>query len=172
MRFKPGEKGFTLVELLVGLGIAVFVVGAASMTVTNMMRLSPQNNDWAVALRQVQDSGYWICRDIQMSANLTVDDNPATSDFLTIVKPEWDDGTSTLVNRTITYDLVEMPDGLHRLMRTNHTGEQIMIAQFLSIPTTPNYNSDNRTLTFTIEATSGEVTIARQYEAKQRLPAP
>jgi len=172
MKFKPGEKGFTLIELLVGLGIAAFVVGASSMTVITMMRLSPQNNDWAVALRQVQDSGHWICRDVLMSANLTIDDNPATPEFLTIVKPEWDDVSKTVVPITITYELEDTPDGLQRLTRTNDTGDQIMIAQYISIPTTPVYNSDNRTMTFTIEATLGEVTVARQYEAKQRLPAP
>jgi prepilin-type N-terminal cleavage/methylation domain-containing protein len=171
MKFKMGEKGFTLVELLVGLSIAAFVVGAASMTIITMMRLSPQTNNWAIALRQVQNAGYWISHDVQMAEILTVED-PATLKFLTLIVPEWDPVSGAVVDRTLVYEFEDMPGGLQRLMRTNQdTGGQTMIAEYISSAPPPIYNSGNRTLTFTIEATSGNVPVTRDYEAMQRVPA-
>jgi prepilin-type N-terminal cleavage/methylation domain-containing protein len=175
MKPKLGEKGFTLIELLVGLSIAAFVVGAASMTTITMIRLTPQTNNWAIALHQVQNAGHWISHDVQMSENVTVDENPATPEFLTLIVPEWDEVSETVVNRTIIYDFEDMPDGLKKLMRTDQdTGEQILIAEFISY-TEADYSencTDNCTLTFTITATSGDVDVTRDYEAMQRVPTP
>ena len=170
MKFKPGEKGFTLIELLVGLSIAVFVTGAASMTIITMMRLSPQSSDWAVALRQVQDSGYWISRDVMMAENITVGNK--TPEFLTLILPQIDPPDT---DKTVVYQFEDMSGGLKRLMRTDNT-TAFMIAQYISSDnTTATYSqncTDNCTLTFTITATSGDVTVTREYEAAQRVPAP
>jgi prepilin-type N-terminal cleavage/methylation domain-containing protein len=176
MKPKLGEKGFTLIELLVGISIAAFVVGAASMTTITMMRLTPQTNNWAIALHQVQNAGHWISRDIQMSqGDITVGDGNPT--FLTLTLPEWDDNLDEVVNKTVVYEFEDMSGDLKMLMRNNQTdGEQMMIAEYISTnnnDTIATYNSDNLTLTFTITATSGDVPVTRDYEAMQRvLPAP
>jgi prepilin-type N-terminal cleavage/methylation domain-containing protein len=173
MKLKAGEKGFTLIELLVGISILAFVVSAASMTIITMMRLSPQSNNWAIALRQVQNAGYWISRDVQMSENVTVDENPATPEFLTLTVPEWDAGSGAVVDKTIAYQFEDMGDGLQRLMRDD-AGQQIMVAEYISDTDTdyPENCSDNCTLTFTITATYGNVPVTRQYKATQRVPPP
>jgi prepilin-type N-terminal cleavage/methylation domain-containing protein len=162
MNLKTDEKGFTLIELLVVISILVLVVGAASMTVITMMRVTPQNNNWTIALRQVQNAGYWISRDVQMSNNITVGNGNPT--FLTLVLPQVQPP-----NRTIVYQFQNI-SGEQWLFRNESTGGQIAIAQYISIPTSPVYNNDNRTLTFTITATSGNVPVTRQYEAMQRVP--
>ena len=168
MKFKPGEKGFTLIELLVGLAIAAFVVGAASMTIITMMRLSPQTNNWAIALRQVQNAGHWMSRDVIMSQDLTVGTGEPT--LLTLVVPQ-----ILPPDKTIVYEFEDMPNGLKRLMRDDQTsGKEMVIAEYISTDnndTTVSYNSDNRTLTLTITAISGDVPVTRLYEATQRLPA-
>jgi len=172
MKLKTTEKGFTLVELLVALSIAAFVVGAASMTTTTMMRLIPQSNNWAIALRQVQNTGYWISRDIMMSKTILVDPDPGTPTFLTLTVAQ----PSTVLQpspppKTIVYQFEDMSGSLKRLMRDDQGVGQIMIAEYISTPdTSANYNSDNCTLTFTIKATSGNVSVTRQYEATQRVP--
>ena len=174
MKSKMGEKGFTLIELVVGLSIAAFVVGAASMTTITMMRLTPQNTDWAVALRQVQNAGYWISHDVQMSQTTVADTDPGTPTFLTLTVPEWE--TDAVVDKTIVYEFEDMPDGLKRLMRNNQTDvEETMIAESISgdnDDTNASYDDTSGTLTFTITATSGTATVTRQYEAMQRVPAP
>ena len=163
MKLKTGEKGFTLLELLVTIAIAVIVVGAASMTIITIMRLTPRTNNWAIALRQVQNAGYWISRDVQMSEDITVGTG---STFLTLIVPQ-----ISPPPKTIVYQFADMSDNLKRLMRDD-AGQQIMIAEYISSPdTTAIYNSDNRTLIFTITATSGNVPVTRDYEAMQRVPA-
>ncbi|MGB8706821.1 MAG: prepilin-type N-terminal cleavage/methylation domain-containing protein [Dehalococcoidia bacterium] len=171
MKLKTTQKGFTLIELLVGLSIAVFVTGAASMTIITMMRLSPQTNNWAIALRQVQNTGYWISRDVMMSQTIV----PGTgSTFLTLTQPQIQTPAKTVV-----YEFQVQPiSGERWLIRTESIGGSIVgqtaIAQYISEPIQYNYDPDSDqpyTLTFTITATSGNVPVTRQYEATQRVPA-
>jgi prepilin-type N-terminal cleavage/methylation domain-containing protein len=170
MKLKTTEKGFTLIELLVGIAIAVFVVGAASMTVITMMRLTPQTNNWAIALRQVQNTGYWISRDVMMSDTVT----PGTGDtFLTLTQPQ-----ISPPNKTIVYRFEPMSGSLKRLMRDDDQtpGQSIMIAEYISISdsdTTATYDDVTRTLTLKVTAISGNVPpVTRRYEAMQRVPEP
>jgi len=174
MKLKTTEKGFTLIELLVGIAILAVVVGAASMTVITMMRLSPQTNNWAIALRQVQNTGYWISRDVMMSDTVT----PGTGDtFLTLTQPQ-----ISPPNKTIVYQFEPMSGSLKRLMRDD-AGQQIMIAEYIyydplgdpanstRVTTTPQ-KENGWVLTVRIAATHGNTTVTRQYEATQRVPAP
>jgi prepilin-type N-terminal cleavage/methylation domain-containing protein len=86
MKLKGNQKGFTLIEVLVTVGILGAIMGVMSMTVMSIMIIAPRSSNWAIALRQVQNAGYWISRDVLMSENVTVDE-PGV--FLAL---EWDDG--------------------------------------------------------------------------------
>jgi prepilin-type N-terminal cleavage/methylation domain-containing protein len=166
MKLKTGEKGFTLVELLVALSIAAFVTAAASMTIITMMRLTPKTNNWAIALRQVQDAGYWISRDVLMSQTILVDPDPGTPTFLTLTVPQ----PPPALAKTIVYQFQDMSGGLKRLMRTDNT--TIMVAEYISSGnTTATYDDVTLILTLKVTATSGDTTVTRQYEATQRVPA-
>jgi prepilin-type N-terminal cleavage/methylation domain-containing protein len=167
MKLKKGDRGFTLIELLVGLTILALVVGTASMAIITIMRLSPRNTDWAVALRQVQNAGYWISRDVMMSNEITV--GTANPTFLTLMLPQ-----VATDEKTVSYELEDMTGGLKRLMRSDD-GKQIMISEYISVAgedTTADYNSDNRTLKLIITAISGDITVTREYDSSQRVPAP
>jgi prepilin-type N-terminal cleavage/methylation domain-containing protein len=169
MKLKTTEKGFTLLELLVALSIATFVTAAASMTIITMMRLSPQTNNWAIALHQVQNAGYWISRDVQMSQG-TITVGTGTPTFLTLILPQ-----TPTTNKTIVYRLNNMPaGGLKKLIRDD-AGQQIMIAEYISYANAPPpvYDSVKHTysLTVTITATSGDVPVTRDYKAVQRVSA-
>jgi len=168
MKLKTTEKGFTLIELLVGIAILAFVVGAASMTVITMMRLSPQSNNWAIALRQVQNAGYWISRDVQSSN--AVNTSPPSPKFLVFTIPT---GPST--SKQVEYEF-EGSGNLKKLTRKD-TGQTMMVAQYIYYnpgdpdnSTKATYDSTSRKLTFTTAATSGKTTVTRQYEATQRVP--
>jgi prepilin-type N-terminal cleavage/methylation domain-containing protein len=169
MKLKAGEKGFTLLELLVALSIAAFVIAAASMTIITMMRLSPQSNNWAVALRQVQNTGYWISRDVMMSDTVT----PGTGDtFLTLTQPQINNSPP----KNIVYQFANI-DGEQWLVRTESIGGSIVgqtaIAQYISMPdTTATYDDVTRTLTLKVTAISGNVPVTKRYETAQRVPAP
>ena len=132
-------------------------------------------NNWAIALRQVQNTGYWISRDV-LSSQGEIDDNPTPPEFLRLTLPQ----PPPALAKTIVYQFEDM-SGEQWLVRTENIGESIVgqtaIAQYISMPdTTAIYKYDALsqigTLTFTIKATSGNVPVTRQYEAMQRVPAP
>lgn len=168
MKLKKGEKGFTLIELLVSIAIASLVTAAASMTIITMMRLAPKNSDWAIALRQVQNAGYYISRDVLMSEYIEPGDKSPL--FLTLVQPKYyQDETDN-----VTYQFEDIPGGLKRLTRTDNN-TTIMVAEYISVDSTtatysPQPCSENCTLTVTITAVSGDVEVTRIYEAAQRVP--
>jgi len=169
MKLKTNEKGFTLVELLVGLSIAVLVVGAASAAVITMTRLSPQSTEWAVSLRQVQNAGYWISRDIQMSqGDIVVGTGNPT--LLTITQPVTPD-----ITRTIVYQFEDMSGGLKRLMR-NEQGQAGLIAEYIYFDlddpdSSTRVISNQNPVTMQITAGFGEAMVTREYAAMQRVPA-
>ncbi len=167
MKLKTGQKGFTLLELLVGISILAFIVGAISMTVITLMRLSPQSANLAIALRQVQNTGYWISRDVQMSQG-AIEDNPAPPEVISLTLPYESGGT--IANKTVSYQF-ENINGQVWLTRNDSVEGQTAIAQYIS-DTSVAYNPDNNTLDFTIEATYRGVPVSRQYDAMQRVPAP
>jgi hypothetical protein len=139
------------------------------MTIITMMRLSPQTNNWAIALRQVQNAGYWISRDVMMSqGTITVGTGAPT--FLTLTVPQ---DSNPANNKQITYEFPTMYGG-QTLMR-NDSGQQIMIAEYISYANAPPpvYDTVTRTytLTVTITATSGNVPVTKTYEATQRVRA-
>jgi type II secretory pathway component PulJ len=165
MKFKIGEKGLTLLELIIGLGIGAAVVVAASTAIVTMARLSPRNADWDISLSEVQNAGYWISRDVQMSLG-TVTVGTGNPTFLTLILPQ----TNT-DNKTVVYQFQDMSGGLKRLIRNDQTAnQQKIIAEYISVPMSPVYNTDNRTLTFSLTATSGQVPVTKQYKATQRVP--
>ncbi len=160
LKLRKSDKGFTLVELLVGLTIMVIVVGTASAAIITMMRLSPRTNSWAIALRQVQDAGYWISRDVYQSQTITVGTDTT---YLTLLQPQ-----IIPPDRTVVYSWETMPGG-ERLTRSDGTNT-ILIAEYISAHPQPTYDSDNGTLTFDITATYGDISVPMGYSATQRVP--
>ena len=65
------EKGFTLLELVIGSAIMAVVVGAIATTITVLFLNYGQAAGQNSALPQVQNAGFWITRDIQTSRNVT-----------------------------------------------------------------------------------------------------
>ena len=173
------EKGFTLLEMLIVVGILGVIMGVMTMSVAMIMKVSPQNNDWTIALRRVQNAGYWISRDVQMAQ--TIDPNPTAPNFLILTLPVMDIDTQTIINKTFIYKLEDMNGGMKKLTRTDQdTGQQITIAEYIyyAPDTDPqnstmviNYDAQSRVLTVRITASSGTKRASRNYEAAQRVPA-
>jgi len=176
---KSYEKGFTLIELVVGIAIAGAIMGVMSMSVIMMMKVSQQNSDQALALQQVQDAGYWVSRDIVQAQ--VIDEAPASPELLVLQWVEINDaGISE--NCTVTYQLDDMADGTKKLTRKLEVDgalqAQILVAEYLyyepvSDPDTSTIVLDypSPLLKFRITAMLGTATVSRQYEATQRVPA-
>ncbi len=169
MKLLKSERGFSLLELLIALGIISIIGGAMAMTTATIVRLTPQSNDQVIALRQAQNAGYWITRDVQ--AAQTVDINPATGEFLKL--------TFTVVgsdNSIITYRLEDMAGGKKKLVRISQ-GMPMLVAEYIYYDPAANPDTSTRILeyenykiSFQITATTGDATVIKKYQASQRVP--
>lgn len=183
------QKGFTLVELLVAMGILGAIMATLSMSVITVRSVSPWSQDWSVALERTQNAGYWISRDVQMARDITVDTDPATELFLTLTIPEWD-GVA-VVDRTVTYLLRDMSGGMKKLLRSYQSGQPILISDYIYYNPADlnhstwvlNYQTADedlpyyRVLTFRIAVKIDATTLyekvveyTKEYEAQQRVP--
>jgi prepilin-type N-terminal cleavage/methylation domain-containing protein len=68
---RKGQRGFTLIEMLVVTAIVGAVVVAVGMTTTTLLLNYKQPSTLETLLHQVQNAGYQMPRDIQMSSNVT-----------------------------------------------------------------------------------------------------
>ena len=61
------QRGFTLIELMVAIGITSLIIGGIVTTIFQVFNVSTLSNNHMLALRQVQNAGYWISHDAQMA---------------------------------------------------------------------------------------------------------
>lgn len=169
MKLLRSEKGFSLLEMLIVLGIMGAIGGAMAMTTATIVKITPQSNDQVIALRQVQNGGYWITRDVQTAQ--TVDINPATGEFLKLMLTVVGSDDST-----VTYQLEDMAGGMKKLVRTSQ-GVPMLVAEYIYYDPVGNPDTStnildyqNNKLSLRITAKSGDTSVIRKYQATQRVP--
>ena len=171
MKLLRNERGFGLLEMLIVLGIMGLIGGAMAVTTATIVKITPRSNEQVVILRQAQNAGYWISRDVQMAQ--TVDINPATGEFLKL--------TFTVIESddiTVTYQLEDMDGGMNKLVRTSQSTPMLVAEYIYYDPVGDPDNStkilsyEGYTLSFQINASSssGDDTVVEKYEATQRVP--
>jgi len=172
---KPGEKGYTLIELMVAITIIVLASGAAAAAIFQIFRGIERNNDYMTAVRQVQNAGYWISRDAQMALSVNTTDNMTLPDFLGLNWTEWDaEGEPSY--HSVIYSFEDLTDGTGKLKRTyssTGTSTQTLIAQYIY------YNPDDTDNTTKVSYESPVLTVQltaifegtqeiREYRIKRR----
>ncbi len=101
---KPGEKGFTFVELIIALAITVLISGASTMALSQIFGGTDRNNNRLTAARQVENAGFWISRDAQRAQSVSTD-NLTPPDLLLLNWTEWDDdGNPTYHSARYSFD--------------------------------------------------------------------
>jgi len=172
---KPGERGFTLIELTVTVAIVALIAAGANMSVFQVLKGTERSNDHMAAVNQVQNAGYWVSRDTQMAKNVTVD-NLTPPAFLLL---DWTTGEDTVVLHQVTYTLEAMPgSGLKRLMR-NHSidggaANTALVAQYIDPDpgmTSCQFTVDGTlilTVTASVSSRSQTKTETRVYEVVPR----
>lgn len=157
------SKGVTLIELLIVLLLTGLVVAAASATINQLVLLVPRNESRMVAIRQVQQAGYWISCDGVMAQEIAVGGLP---DFLTLSWVEPDTGAPT----TVVYSL---SDGtLQRQVTSGGTSTQSLIAENIA-SIQAQYPAEGRRvlkveITASIPAPVAAVSETRTYEIAPR----
>ena len=170
---KRDQRGFTLIELLVVMVIAALMVGAASMTTFQVTNVTQRSNDHTTAVRQVQNTGYWISRDALMAEQVIVDSDPETADFLTVLWTEWDKNKQDhSISHLVTYSFEDIAGGIAKLKRTHWSSaganEQTLVAEYIYYnPDDPDDTTkvsyQSPVLTMQITASLGEAKETKEY---------
>ena len=172
---KPGEKGYTLIELLVAITIMAVASGAAGAAIFQVLRNTERNNDHMTVVSQVQNAGYWISRDAQMAQSVTAD-NLTLPDFLILSWTEWDDAGDPIYH-SATYSFEELTDGIGKLKRSHWSSagasEQTLVAQHIYYDPSDTDNTTKASyqgpvLTVQLTALFEETLESREYKIKHR----
>ena len=158
------EKGFTLIEVIVALAIISVIIVALSMTITTIVTNSQGTTERSVVLRQVQNAGYSISRDVQMAEDVTLD---GTSGFPLIldIPVDTDENNNYSVNYLFDGDKIirQVYDSSHTLIKEN------MVAECIDVDATTFTDLGTNTYELTVKACNGEAVAERSYQIKQRL---
>ena len=166
------EKGFSVIELSVLIPVVALITLAASMTVFQIIQGTKLNVDWTTTVRQAQNVGDWISRDILSVQSANASDDPATTDIELVFmsKKDWVTGESFDI-RYIWSDSVESLKELRRLQLTQdkngvQTGDKTtLIAENIY---SANLSSQSGIWVLNVEARSGERITAREFKIDQR----
>ena len=164
-----GQRGFSLIELLVAIPIAALISIAATGAIFQIFASSRAGND-IVAFRQVQTAGGWVSNDALQAQNIDDTlDQPGDSGFpLTLTWTDWDNDIHQVV-----YDLIAMPSGtlkqLQRQETVNGDTSNRIVGQYLDGSASQiSYDDSAVKVIFQVTATVGEQTASRVYEVKPR----
>ncbi|MDY6835325.1 MAG: prepilin-type N-terminal cleavage/methylation domain-containing protein [Chloroflexota bacterium] len=171
-RLFSNQRGITLLEMVIALGIAALVSSSASISIVTLMRVSGENSSHMSSLQEVQNSGYWVKRDGVKAHAVDITDNPSTPDneYITMDWTDWD-GT---MNRVI-YTLEAVPSGMCNFVRTHYTFDGaswnqqgiLLVAEFIDDSATSR-TWDGSVLTLNITAHVGDQIEARTYQTMPR----
>lgn len=158
------EKGFSLIEVIVGLAIISIIIVAMSMTITTIVTNSQGTTERSVVLRQVQNAGYSISHDVQMAENVTPD---GTGGFpLTLDIPvDTDQNNDYSVDYLFDGDKIirQVYDSSHTLIK------ETVVAEYIVVDETIFTALGSNTYELTVRASNGEAVAERSYQVKQRI---
>ncbi len=159
------QKGFTLIEIVLVLGIVGAVVATIAMTTTTLMMNSQQPSTQQTLLQQARNAGHHIPRDIQMSSNVTLG---SPNGFPLIINIPVDQDP----NHDYTVKYLFDNDNLKRQQydsSDNLTVENV-IAQYVDTDNTTRFESITPALhKLTIRVSMGEEAVTASYEVQHRL---
>ncbi|MFC2013075.1 hypothetical protein ACFLUE_02170 [Chloroflexota bacterium] len=168
------EKGIMLLETVVVVAIVALVAGAGGMATFRVITDTERSSNHITAVRQVQNVGYWVSRDVMESQVIDADDDPETTDveFLAFHWSDWEDGTT----HEIVYTFHDMTGGL-KLLKRQHVVRNIdneelnTIATFIAegIVSSSTLSPQNGAWILSIEARAGTEIETREYKIFPRV---
>jgi len=161
---KRGERGFTLIEILVAIAITGAIVAPLAMVITTLLTNPQRSTDQSIVLTEVRNAGYWISRDVHMSANVTA--TAPTGFPLTLTIPV--DATPSN-NYSVDYVF----EG-SKLMRKEYNSSHVLVSQTQIADYIVTGDSTFSTISedlykLTIKVSNGSAELTMSYEISQRL---
>ncbi len=163
---KRGEKGFTLLEVLVGVAIMGVIAMPLAMLTMTLLTNPERSNDNNIVLQQVRNAGTWISRDVQMSRSVNA---TAPNGFPLTIQIPFDSDENN------DYSIEYLLDGskLKRLAYDSSENliSETFIADYIASDNTT-FASVNATAglhKLTIRATKDKARVTRSYQIAQRL---
>ncbi len=163
---KRGEKGFTLLEALIVIAITGAIVGPLAMATTTMLTHPQRSTDQNVVLSQVQNTGYWVSRDVQMARTITPSGTNGFTPTLSLKVPV---DTDQNHDNRIDYSF----NGT-KLTRKVYNASLVLIsetfiADYIDTGTSKFSSLGSSLYKLTVKATQDKAVLTRTYEIKQRL---
>ncbi|MFC2045088.1 type II secretion system protein J [Chloroflexota bacterium] len=158
---KRGERGFTLIEMLISLAIMSAIVGGVAMTTMALLTHPQRSTNQNIVLQQVQNAGYWISRDVQSAKTISFDD---PSGFpLNIGVPVDTDPDND-------YSIIYFFDG-NQLLRQVDASSETIVANHIVVDTTTFSIStlNDNAYELTVQASKDAAMVERSYEITQRI---
>lgn len=161
---KQRQKGFTLIEIVVVLGIVGAVVASLALTITTLMMNAEQPGVQQILLQQVQNAGYQMPRDINMSNNVTLS---GANGFPFTVNIPVDQ------NQNNDYHIDYLLDGDKLKRRQFDSSDNLtvetLLAQYVDTGNTVFTSPAAGLYKLTIRVSLGEEAVTAFYEARRRL---
>lgn len=155
------QKGYGLLEIVIVLALAgILGVGITTFTVQTITE-TKRSSIHMQAIQQLENAGYWVSRDVQMSQNVTPGANAGFP-----LQVNWTDenGKKFQVTFIITGGQIQ-----RSLVENGGAPTHTLVAQSINpAPTLTSCNYTNGLLTFNATATLGTWSVSRTYQIKKR----
>ncbi len=88
------QQGFTLIEIVIVLGVALVLAGATVMSINQVISVNSTSSSHMTAVKEVENAVYYLTRDVQMAQQVNAS---SSSGFpLTLNWVEWSGNSDTV----------------------------------------------------------------------------